>query len=143
MTFKLRSANEGDIGFLVNLRKLTMSEHLDVAGWFMDDSGHLERVLINFEDCYVIETDEAAIGMVKYLNHPDKIFVMQLQILAKFQRQGMGQKVVESLIELAHADSKYVELHVLKANPAKQLYERLGFAVYDEDKLEFHMTTQR
>ena len=143
MTFELRSATEGDINFLVNLRKLTMSEHLDVAGWFMDDSGHLERVLINFEDCYVIETGEEAIGMVKYLNHSDKIFVMQLQILAKFQRQGIGQKVVEYIIELAHADSKHVELHVLKANPAKQLYERLGFAVYDEDKLEFHMTTQQ
>ncbi|WP_339723135.1 GNAT family N-acetyltransferase [uncultured Paraglaciecola sp.] len=143
MTFKLKPATKGDIDFLVNLRKQTMSEHLDVAGWFMDDTGHLERVLINFEDCYLIETDQETIGMVKYLNHPDKIFVMQLQILAKYQRQGMGRKVVEYLIELARDDSKHVELHVLKANPAKLLYERLGFAVYDEDKLEFHMTTQQ
>lgn len=143
MTFRLKNATEGDIDFLVNLRKQTMSEHLDVAGWFMDDDGHLERVLINFEDCYVIENNEGIIGMVKYLNHPDKIFIMQLQIQAKFQRRGMGQKIVEYLIELANADSKHVELHVLKANPAKHLYERLGFTIYDEDKLEFHMTTQR
>lgn len=143
MTFKLRIASQGDIDFLVNLRIQTMSEHLDEAGWFMDDAGHLERVLINFEDCYVIENSEEAIGMVKYLNHADKIFVMQLQVLAKFQRRGIGQAVMEHLIELAHADEKHVELHVLKANPAKQLYERLGFVVYDEDRLEFHMTTQR
>lgn len=143
MTFELKSATKDDIDFLVNLRKQTMSEHLDFAGWFMDDSGHLERVLINFEDCYVIEIDQEVIGMVKYLNHTDKIFVMQLQVLAKFQGRGIGREVVEYLIELAKADSKHVELHVLKANPAKQLYERLGFTVFDEDKLEFHMTTQR
>lgn len=143
MTFKLKPASKGDIDFLVKLRKQTMSEHLDAAGWFMDDQGHLERVLINFEDCYLIETDQETIGMVKYLKHADKIFIMQLQILAKYQSQGIGRKVVKYLIELAHNDSKHVELHVLKANPAKQLYERLGFAVYDEDKLEFHMTTKR
>jgi ribosomal protein S18 acetylase RimI-like enzyme len=143
MTFKLKPASKGDIDFLVNLRKQTMSEHLDAAGWLMDDAGHLERVLINFEDCYVIEIDQEAIGMVKYLSLLDKIFVMQVQILAKFQGRGMGREVIEYLIELAKADSKHAELHVLKANPAKQLYERLGFVVYDEDKLEFHMTTKR
>lgn len=143
MTFKLRRANQSDIEFLVTLRKLTMSEHLDVAGWFMDDAGHLDRVLVNFEDSYLIETNDKTVGMLKYVTHADYIFVVQLQILPIYQRQGLGRKIMEYLIELARTDSKYVELHVLKANPAKQLYERLGFLVYDEDKLEFHMTTQK
>ncbi|MEP1448257.1 MAG: GNAT family N-acetyltransferase [Paraglaciecola sp.] len=143
MTFKLRSATDDDIDFLMRLRKQTMSEHLDEAGWFMDDSGHLERVLIHFEDCHLIKVGEEIVGMVKYLNQVDKIFVMQLQIQAKYQRQGIGREVVEYLIELANTNSKHVELHVLKANPAKHLYERLGFTVYDEDKLEFHMSTQQ
>jgi len=142
MTIRLRHANQSDIEFLVNLRKLTMSEHLDVAGWFMDDQGHLERVLINFEDSYLIEADDDVVGMIKYISHVDKIFVMQLQILPQYQRQGLGSEVMEYVMELARTESKHVELHVLKANPAKQLYERLGFVVYGQDKLEFHMTTQ-
>jgi hypothetical protein len=34
---------------------------------------------------------------------------------------------------------KGIELTVLKANPARILYETLGFAISGEDEHEFHM----
>ena len=42
---------------------------------------------------------------------------------------------------LAEADERnvQVELRVLKVNPAKSLYERLGFAVFDETETHYRM----
>jgi ribosomal protein S18 acetylase RimI-like enzyme len=39
----------------------------------------------------------------------------------------------------AQADALPVMLKVLKGNPAKRLYDRLGFEIIGEDEKEFHM----
>jgi len=66
-----------------------------------------------------------------------KIEVMQIQIHPDNQGQGFGTKVIKKI--LGWSKFKAVELTVLKANPAKQLYERLGFLITGEDEYEFHM----
>ncbi len=64
---------------------------------------------------------------------------MQIQIAPALQGQGLGTALLLECIAQARAAGKDITLHVLKANPARRLYERLGFVVEAEDSEEFHM----
>jgi len=67
-------------------------------------------------------------------------FVVQIQIAPDFQRQGLGEQALQTILDAADTQGLPVSLAVLKANPAKRLYDRLGFAVVSETDIEFLMT---
>lgn len=58
--------------------------------------------------------------------------LVQIQIAPAWQGAGIGSHLVRALLEQARQAGAVVRLSVLKANPARQLYERLGFAVVAE-----------
>ena len=47
--------------------------------------------------------------------------------------------LIDSVMSLAEAHDRYVELLVLKCNPAQHLYARLGFVVIDDDGARLRM----
>jgi ribosomal protein S18 acetylase RimI-like enzyme len=51
----------------------------------------------------------------------------------------MGSKLIRSVLAEARAIDLPLSLSVLKANPARRLYERLGFVVVAEGANVFHM----
>ena len=55
------------------------------------------------------------------------------------QGRGIGERALQTVLQAAQADALPVTLKVLKGNPAKRLYERLGFETVDEDERQFHM----
>jgi ribosomal protein S18 acetylase RimI-like enzyme len=65
--------------------------------------------------------------------------VVQLQIAPEHQGRGIGECALQTVLLAAQADALPVMLKVLKGNPAKRLYERLGFETVDEDERQFHM----
>jgi ribosomal protein S18 acetylase RimI-like enzyme len=54
---------------------------------------------------------------------------------------GIGKALIEDMIAKGHARGAYVKLKVLRVNPAKLLYERLGFRLESEDAERFYMRT--
>jgi GNAT superfamily N-acetyltransferase len=56
-----------------------------------------------------------------------------------FQNRGVGSIILNRLLANAAAKGKPVELSVLKNNPARRLYDRLGFAVVSEDEMKYFM----
>ncbi len=60
-------------------------------------------------------------GMSEYI--PENILVY-IAVNNKFRNKGIGKKIVQKAIEEANGD---VKLHVEYENPAKRLYERIGF----------------
>ncbi|WP_076408915.1 N-acetyltransferase [Shewanella sp. UCD-KL12] len=141
MKFKFIQATQDDRAYLLKLRKLTMVEHLEKSGQFLSEAEHEFRLDDAYECSHLISqhTDNKArmVGTLKYREDNDKIEIMQLQIHPAFQGQGIGKKVVEEVLQ--QADTKRVELTVLKDNPALSLYQRLGFTITGEDEFEFHM----
>jgi len=57
----------------------------------------------------------------------------------RFQRQGIGSRVIRAVIDEATRERKAVTLSVVKINPARRLYERLGFSVTHEDLHKVYM----
>ncbi len=139
MSFELIQATEADKAFLLTLRKLTMVEHLEKAGLYLSDEEHTLRLNDNYECSYLILYSGEKVGTLKYRELTDKIEIMQLQIHPKFQGKGLGNKVMERVLGWSKDKHKKIELAVLKANPAKLLYQRLGFSITSEDDYEFYM----
>ena len=79
------------------------------------------------------------VGWVQTITENDELFVAQMFVDSRFQRKGIGTEVMRQLISEATAFNLAVRLNVVRINPARRLYERLGFRVTHEDDRKFYM----
>lgn len=135
----LKPVVQGDLDWLLNLRKETMTEHLLNSGMSIEDDELKKRILYNFEDTKIIIQNDNQTGMIKVKEDKEFFELIQIQISPKYQGKGIGKCVIEDLIKEAQQKSLPIYLSVLKTNPAKSLYEALGFEVYDEDDKSIKM----
>jgi ribosomal protein S18 acetylase RimI-like enzyme len=70
--------------------------------------------------------------LLKVTRSADEWHVHQIQILPSRQRQGIGEAVLRELLIEAAREHVPVSLGVLHGNPARRLYERLGFTLTSE-----------
>ena len=135
----LQPATEDDLPFLLALRKTTMHEHLRRAGAPQDDDYHLARILYRFEDARIVWLDGRPAGLFKHGRDPASWRIVQIQIDPAFQGRGLGRRLLEGVLDEADAEGVPVTLSVLKGNPARRLYEALGFIPVEETDLEYEM----
>ncbi|MFM0207140.1 GNAT family N-acetyltransferase [Paraburkholderia sediminicola] len=135
----LRPALEADERFLFDLRKATMTEHLARAGEPTDDTQHRARLRYRYDAAQVICVDGEPAGLLKAYRTETEWFVMQVQIAPEHQSRGIGERVLQTVLQATQADALPVTLKVLKDNPARRLYQRLGFDIVNEDEIQFHM----
>jgi len=137
ITFRL--AQTGDFEFCQRL-------YLEAMGWIIErlqldikrqyesfanqwEPGEVRVIVVAGEDAGWLQTTPA----------DDAIFLGQLYLAKSFQGQGIGSYVVQFLIDEARPDRKAITLGVVKINPARQLYERLGFRATHEDQYKVYM----
>src|SRR5215469_5326612 len=87
----------------------------------------------------IIVLDGTDAGWVQTIREADELFVAQMFVDSPFQRRGIGTEVMKRLISEANAFNLAVRLNVIRINPARRLYERLGFRVTHEDDRKFYM----
>lgn len=87
----------------------------------------------------IITLDEASVGWLQSMQAGGALFLAQLFVDTASQRRGIGSEVMRHLIQEATAASQPVTLGVVKANPARRLYERLGFRITHQDERKFYM----
>ncbi|OXI65607.1 GNAT family N-acetyltransferase [Burkholderia sp. AU28863] len=125
----LRAASREDFPFLLTLRRLTMTEHLQRVGAPIDDEAHDRRIRANFDDAMIVCESAAPIGLLKVTRDAGEWHVHQIQILPARPGHGIGEAVLHALLTDAARMHVPVSLSVLHGNPARRLYERLGFRV--------------
>jgi ribosomal protein S18 acetylase RimI-like enzyme len=80
----------------------------------------------------IVEFNHVPIG-VQLVDRPGThIQLVQLYIAKAFQRRGLGTELLERLFVEAKGSNLPIRLRVLAVNPAKALYERLGFVVVEK-----------
>jgi ribosomal protein S18 acetylase RimI-like enzyme len=87
----------------------------------------------------IITLDGADIGWLQSLTRDGTYFLGQLFVDSPLQRRGIGTAVMNLLIGEATRARTAMTLGVMKSNPAKRLYERLGFRTTHEDDRKFYM----
>lgn len=75
----------------------------------------------------IVELDDAAIGRLCVDRRPDALHVVDIGLLPEHRGRGVGGRLLGSLLDEARQRGVPVRLHVTRGNPARRLYERLGF----------------
>jgi ribosomal protein S18 acetylase RimI-like enzyme len=131
LNFLLRPATEDDINFLWALRQLTMKPYIQESyGWNDDEEYEYAKELLMCTR--IIHINKLDIGIIKIIEFTDHIHLQQIQVHPEWSNQGIGTQIIKELIRQANEKNRTVRLYVLKNNPAKNLYSRLGFTIQKE-----------
>jgi len=84
-------------------------------------------------DPQVIEVDGDMVGVLDHTWSGDRLEIDRIAVWPRCQRRGLGTTVLTDL--LTEADRRRVDasLEVFDINPARSLYERLGFVEVGRD----------
>ncbi|MBO6558879.1 MAG: GNAT family N-acetyltransferase [Pseudomonadales bacterium] len=134
-----RSANLSDVDWLIWLRQITMGPHLENSGKPLTFEEDTAKVMENFAQIEILAIGDEDIGMVKLLKDRFEWTLVQIQLIPEFQGRGVGKQLLGDILECARYASAAINLRVLRVNPAKRLYERLGFKVIAENDWSFEM----
>lgn len=138
----LRRANKGDLDFLYALHVATMREYVEKT-WGWDDARQEADYRTNHDPAaiQIITRRGEDVGMLYMEEREAEVFVAHVEISPEYQRQGIGSHILGRIIADAAERGKPVALRVLKVNPARSLYARLGFTVAGETPTHFSMRT--
>lgn len=134
-----RKATPEDVPFLIKLRQETMNPHLPASGVNQSEEEHLQRVLAHFESAEILIKGSEPAGLLKVVRDGQSWELVQVQLRPALQGQGFGTTLLKQLVSEARTANTTLRLNVLKANPARRMYERLGFTVVTEKAHAFEM----
>ena len=134
---RLRPVGEGDRELLRAIYASTRAEELAVLPW--NDAAKAEFLAFQFEaqdrayreytdaSFSVVEVDGAPAGRLYVARWAEEIRVIDVALLPPFRGRGIGTRLLSDLAAQADASGRTLTIHVEVNNPARRLYERLGF----------------
>ena len=150
MKIALREAGSADGEFLLRVYAATRAAEMALAGW--DDAACQAFVRMQFDmqqrsyrmqfpaaRCQVIECDGTAAGRLWLDRAARNIRILDIALLPQYRGQGVGGFCLGSVLAEAQPGGGSVRLSVDADNPARRLYERLGFVRTDGDPLRLAM----
>jgi ribosomal protein S18 acetylase RimI-like enzyme len=141
MAHSLRAVSDADYLWLWSLKRATLKAYVEQTWGKWDDTDQAERFRQGFDPLHVhiivIEGQDA--GLLHVERSPEEINLVNIQIAPEFQNRGLGTEVMHALLAEARRDRLPLRLQVLKVNPARRLYERIGFALAGETDTHYQM----
>jgi len=83
----------------------------------------------------VVELDGLAIGRLYLADLGEELRIVDIALLPMWCGRGIGSALLADVLAEADAAARPVSLHVEHWNPARRLYERLGFVPVSEDSV--------
>jgi GNAT superfamily N-acetyltransferase len=141
MSFALRRVTSDDYNRLWKLKEQTMREYVEQTWGTWEAVPQEQHFRRSFSPdlLRVIVAEGRDVGLLHVERLPAEFFLANIQIQPGEQRRGLGSAVIQRVMEEARVAGLPVRLQVLKVNPARRLYERLGFAVFEETATHFVM----
>ena len=141
MDVSLRPASHGDYDFLWWLHGATMRAYVD-AIWGWDEAFQRQYFRDHFDPARmeIVERAGEAAGYISVERREEFIFLGAIEIAPDFQGQGIGTGLIRDLQDEAQGRGIPLKLRVLQGNPARRLYERLGFAAMGETETHIMMS---
>ena len=143
MQYSFRECTIDDFDFLFNLKKDNFKWYVDkIWGW--NDNDQKQRLMQDLnehlEHKRIIIVDGKPIGVYAvHITDDGDLFINEISILKEYQNKGIGRKILESQLKDNRKNGIRTILQVFKDNPAKKLYESLGFTVYGETETHYQM----
>ena len=137
----LRPGEHNDREYLWWLHRETMRDYVDQT-WGWNEAWQRDNFDRNFDplSLRIIEKDGDPIGYISVRRSSDGILLAAIEIAPQQQNQGIASQLINELLDEADRSRLPVKLSVLKINPARRLYERLGFQCTGETSTHYLMT---
>ncbi|MBK8816391.1 MAG: GNAT family N-acetyltransferase [Methylococcaceae bacterium] len=137
-TLSFKPITEADLGFLSAVYASTRAEEMALVDWddeqkisflkgqFSAQHQHYQQHYTNTEYLIILSND-MQIGRFYIARWPAEIRIVDLALLPEFRNLGFGSKILKDVLAEATEVVKSVTIHVERFNPARNLYQRLGF----------------
>jgi len=134
----VRPVEAADEAFLYQVYASTREEELAVLDWDAAQKDAFLRMQFaaqhhHYREHYpdaafqVILADDRPAGRLYVDRWPGEIRIVDIALLPQFRNSGIGTLLLQDLLAEAQLAGKPVSIHVERFNPARRLYERLGF----------------
>lgn len=153
MTIELKAITNADEAFLYEVYRSTRKQEVDLWGWSVEQTQtflmmqwRAQQASYNRQfptaNHYMIVVDQQCVGRLLIEELSDYHHLIDISILPTYQRKGLATSIIVELLQKAREGNKAVLLRVFHTNPARHLYERLGFQVVSGDELYLTMRWQ-
>ncbi|WP_444995373.1 GNAT family N-acetyltransferase [Aliikangiella sp. IMCC44359] len=134
----LRTFTETDIDFLKQVYGASRERELGVLNWSKQQKDDFIQMQFNAQHHYyqqhyneaeysIITKDGIDIGRLYLDRRNDEFRIVDIALLPEYCNQGTGSYLLEKIFDEARELKLPVRVHVENFNPARRLYERLGF----------------
>jgi ribosomal protein S18 acetylase RimI-like enzyme len=141
-TIRYRAATPDDVPFFLYLYATTRIDEMNLVPWtdeqkaaflqqqFFAQKAHYDEYYV---DCQflVIEMDGERIGRLYIDRDEQEIAIIDIALLPQFRGRGIGRMLMQEILDEARDTGKAVRIYVEHFNPARHLYDRLGFEHVD------------
>jgi len=140
----LRPATESDHGFLRALFLSIRERELALLPGGVAAHAHLfnaqfiaqlesyRRAFPSAVDA-IVDVNGVAAGRLCVDRGRDTLHLIDIGLLPEYRGRGIGTELIRGLLEEVASVGGTVKLSVAESNPARRLYERLGFRTVDSD----------
>ena len=139
----LRPITPEDESFLAGLYASTRTEELAQTNWSDEQKAMFCRIQFtaqtadyraNYPDAsfQIIERNGVAAGRLLVMRSDDAIHVIDIALMPEHRGSGIGTRLLKELQKEARAAGKKLSIYVERFNPARRLYDRLGFQQVEE-----------
>lgn len=146
----LRPESDADLPFLMQVFATTRADELAIVPWSEEQkrafliqqfSAQRKHYYAYFPDTAfdIIELHGTPIGRLYIDERETRVHVIDIVLMPGSRDRGMGTALLTAIQDHARARGKGVDIFVERINPAKTLYDRLGFKVIREDDIYLEM----
>lgn len=142
MEIRFRDCEYNDLNFILKLKEMCMKWYTEkIYGW--DTNAQIkktQREIEKFKDTMkIIVIDNKDIGVTNFFEDEGKYHVGLIIVHPNYQKKGIATSIINNYIDIARKDNKDILINTYKYNPAKKLYEKLGFKQYNEDDTHVYL----
>ncbi len=149
-SLQFRPIIDADLNFLCRLYASTRTEEMAMVPWseeqkheFLNQQFQTQHQFYqqqfpeaNFD---LVLSDEQPIGRLYVDIREDEIRLIDIALMPEYRGNGIGNMLINKVLDQAREESKPVRIHVEHNNPAMHLYVRLGFKKIDSNGVYYLM----
>ncbi len=142
MNIEFRNCEYYDVDFILNLKELCFKWYIEkIYGWDINIQREktIQELDKHINDMRIIKINSKDIGITTIFEEENTYVVGMIIIHPDYQNKGIATNVINEYINIAKKENKRIIIKTYKKNMARNLYERLGFELYNEDETHVYM----
>lgn len=145
-TIVLRESGPSDREFLLHVYMTTRQDELAAVPWTAEQKRAFMRQQAEAQDVdyrhthpeaqfLIVAADGQDIGRLYRYETDTELHIMDIALVPEWRGQGIGGSLMNDLVDEADRRGLRITLYVENWNPARRLYERLGFVDAQQDQV--------